>query len=190
MVALSARALRTCRALPLVRPACPRRIPQSEDYTAREIVRSPQRTFESFELAHGAEYGNPARDRPPRFLHVVIEAGELGEAFDTFSYPSSGKSVKPRDGLLTSMLRRRLEGEHVPRALFLESARWRGKTGTVVLVPAYEFVDSLHAGHLVFRWREHGNGYVVSLHAWEPFSEAFAGLRAMIRSIPPAPARA
>jgi hypothetical protein len=188
MVALSARALRTCRALPLVRPACPRRLPQSEDYTAREIVRSPQGKFETFELARGAEYGNPARDRPPRFLHVIIEAGDLGEAFDTFSYPSSGKAVKPRDGLLTSALRRKLEGEHVPRALFLQDARW-GKSGTVVLVPTFDFVDSLHAGHLVFRWRERGKDYVVSLHAWEPFSETFAALRAIVRSIPPAPAR-
>src|SRR5512132_786287 len=61
MIALSAHALRACRALPLVRPVCPRRIPEADPYTAREIVRSPQGKFETFELARGAEYGNPAR---------------------------------------------------------------------------------------------------------------------------------
>jgi hypothetical protein len=185
MIALSAHTLRACRALPLIRPACPRRIPEAVPYTAREIVRSPQGTFETFELAHGAEYGNPAKDRPPRFLHVVIEAGDLGEAFDTFDYPKSGTAIKPRDGLLTSAVRRKLEGEHVPYALFIRDARWGGKSGTIVLVPSFDFVDSLHAGHLVFRWREHGNDFVVSLHAWEPFSQTFAALRAIVGSIPP-----
>jgi hypothetical protein len=38
--------------------------------------------------------------------------------------------------------------------------------------------------HLVFRWREGRREYVVSLHAWEPLTEAAATLKAIVASTP------
>ena len=48
----------------------------------------------------------------------------------------------------------------------------------------------LHGGvlgnHVVFRWRERGVDFLVTLHAWKPLLEAVATLRAVVTSTPPA----
>ena len=36
----------------------------------------------------------------------------------------------------------------------------------------------------MFRWRQSGETFVVGMHAWEPFSEAYATLRRVVTSLP------
>lgn len=60
--------------------------------------------------------------------------------------------------------------------------KWGGKSSTLVLAPAFKYVESIHAGHLIFRWREGGSEYGTSLHAWEPFLETVYALRAVVES--------
>jgi len=38
-------------------------------------------------------------------------------------------------------------------------------------------------GHLIFRWRRSHVGDAIGFDGWDPLSQAFATLRAMIRSI-------
>jgi hypothetical protein len=57
------------------------------------------------------------------------------------------------------------------------------KKGVVALAPPYNTVSSIHGDHIIFRWKQAGTDYVLSLHAWEPFSECFATLRAMVESL-------
>ena len=70
-----------------------------------------------------------------------------------------------------------------PEAVFLGRFTWRGRTGVVVLAPPYDSVSSIHGDHLIFRWRQSHWDYALSLHAWEPFSQCFATLRAMVESL-------
>jgi len=110
--------------------------------------------------------------RPPLWSHISIYAGNLVSAF-RFPYPTRGRRVRNLHGLFA---------RDRTRPTFLGSYRWAGKRGTVVLAPAYPRGGE-QGDHLIFRWRRSGVGYAVGLHGWEPLSQAFATLRAMIRSI-------
>jgi hypothetical protein len=110
--------------------------------------------------------------RPPVWSHVSIYAGNLTSAF-RFAYPTRGVRPRRLDGLFARTR---------TRAIFLGSYTWGGKRGTVVLAPDYP--DGGEQGdHLIFRWRQSGAGFAVGLHAWEPLSQSFATLGAMVRSI-------
>lgn len=56
------------------------------------------------------------------------------------------------------------------------------KAGTLALAPPYLYAG-MAGNHLIFRWRQNGRSYALSLHAWEPFLETVATLRAIIESI-------
>jgi hypothetical protein len=56
--------------------------------------------------------------------------------------------------------------------------------GELVLAPPYDRVVSMHGAHLLFVWSAGEAGYVVSLHAWEPFTESESALKAVVESIP------
>jgi hypothetical protein len=113
--------------------------------------------------------GNGAR--PPVWSHISIYAGNLARAFG-FAYPTHGPRVRP-DGMFARAR---------TRAIFLGAYTWGGRHGTVVLAPAYPGGGE-QGDHLIFRWRQSGVGYAVGLHGWEPLTQAFATLRAMVRSI-------
>jgi hypothetical protein len=117
--------------------------------------------------------------RPPEFVHVVLQKGDLASTEETFSY-SRSHVVRARNGLLDSQVRRRLAAH--AEAVFLGSRSWRHHRGDLILVPSFESVDSIHAGHLLFRWKRGRETLMISLHAWEPLTEAVATLRCVVVS--------
>jgi hypothetical protein len=160
LVAMPPGAARRCRASRLVRPACPRLVPEApydelpEVYVVQLIPGGPGGP-ELFNLQWGAESpGRPGRNRPPRLSHVVVAAGTEGEALQ-------GIRARP-----------------------LRDVDWSGRQGTLVRAAPYPR-GGLHGSHLVFRWQEGRREYAVSLHTWAPLAETVATLRAVVASIPP-----
>jgi hypothetical protein len=171
LMAMPAGPLARCRRVTRSRQACPTRIPRIPGWNAYGNGRAGV-----FGLERGGEApGKPELNRPPGLLHVEIWAGRTGQLRVSIAggWPSGG-AVRPRDGLL------RLERAE---AILLGAVRWNGRSGTLALVPGYPVGGSL-GNHLAFRWRDSGGEYLVSLHAWEPFSEAVSALRAIVESLP------
>jgi hypothetical protein len=174
LTATPAGALRKCRASPVLRRACPPRVPaapydpRSEIYDARVFATGPgnPRTF-NFQWG-GETPGQPERNRPPRMVHVVLVGGEFESEF-----PVDGRAA-PADGLTRTKRRTGLD---------LGPARWNGRRGRLVLAPPYPR-GGIDGNHLLFRWRQGGADYQLGLHAWEPFTETVATLRAIVGSLP------
>ncbi|HXV58606.1 MAG TPA: hypothetical protein VD704_12125 [Gaiellaceae bacterium] len=167
-------ALRECRRLRALRPACPELVPEaaydpsSPVYAARSRRGIPHESLRGFELQWGAEHPRePELDRPPATVHLVVSEG-WGVLL------AAGGRIPIRDGLLEE--RRR-------RPLFLGFVRWAGKRGELVLTPPYPR-GGIEANHVLLVWSEGGKGYGISLHGWEPFSEVPDVLRAIVESIP------
>jgi hypothetical protein len=136
----------------------------------------------TFDIESGVPYADPAKNAPPSFVHVVAERGNLRESLGSFVFPTKGTPTAPADGLTRSKKRDRLLNR-VPEAVFLGRVTWGGTKGVVALAPPYDTVSSIHGDHVIFRWRRGRVAYALSLHAWEPFSECFATLRAMVESL-------
>lgn len=174
LVPLPAPALRECRRLPALRPACPELVPEapydpaSPVFVARSRRGIPHEGLLGFELQWGAEHpGQPELDRPPATVHVVVSEG-LGVLLET------RRPARVRDGLLEE--RRRT-------AVFLGHVRWAGRRGMLFLAPPFPR-GGIEANHLLFLWQEGAAAYGVSLHGWEPFTEVPGALRAVVESIP------
>jgi hypothetical protein len=166
----------------MLSPACPRRLPSASSFWAREFDRG-SRPFRTFDISAGFPHPVPERNAPPRFVHVVVEAGDLRDSLGSFGFPTNGPVTAPSDGLTRSEERNRLL-KRVPQAVFLGRVTWGGIKGVVVLAPPFNTVSSIHGDHLILRWRRGGTEYALSLHAWEPFSKCFVTLRAMVESLP------
>ncbi len=142
----------------------------------------------TFTVQAGTSHGDPRKDRPPGFVHVVVQGGDLSDAFETFTYRRS-RPVELTDGLMLSPERERLArlglSGRTPQGLYLGAVTWGSRTGDLVLAPSFEYSDSIHADHVLFVWTDRGRGYAVSLHAWEPFLQAVSALRRMVASLPP-----
>jgi hypothetical protein len=170
-------ALGACRSDPALAFACPARNPR---VTTR---RGPAgwRTYPSarsvdgiFGLQLGGEIpGRPELMRPPRILHIEVEAASRRLRGTPFAWPE-GPVTARRNGLVR---------EDRSSGLLLARVTWRGRHGTVVLAPPYPAGGS-QGNHVLFRWRRGGTTYVVGMHAWEPFREAFATLRRVVQSLP------
>lgn len=169
------RAVRRCERFRRLAPACPYLVPaapfdpSSILFAADSYGGAPGGEDWTFTLSWGAEHpGEPALDRPPALVHVVATAGDLPRR------PLAGPA-KARDGLLAK-----------GRRGFLPLGRvtWAGRGGTLVLAPPYPR-GGIEGNHLVFEWRANGSTYRLSVHAWEPFSEVPAVLRAVVGSLPP-----
>jgi hypothetical protein len=117
-------------------------------------------------------------------VHLAVGAGRASAAFQTFLYRQQGMALEPRDGLLKSAKRMSLAQRRIPEAAFLGRANWDHKRGTIVLAPPFDLAQSLYADHVIFRWRKDGRDYVVSLHAWEPFTQAYETLHRMVNTLP------
>jgi hypothetical protein len=174
LVTLPARALRECRRLRALRPACPELVPEapydpaSPVFVARSRRGIPYLGLHGFELQWGAEHpGAPELDRPPATVHLVVSEG-WGVLLDL-------RRGRVRDGLLE--LRRRAP-------ISLGGVRWAGKRGDLVLIPPFPR-GGIEANHLLFTWQEGRTVYGVSLHGWEPFTEVPGVLRSVVASIPP-----
>jgi len=104
-------------------------------------------------------------------LHLVIHGG----ASSPLTVPQSiADGVVPANGLVRT-------GRVDP--VFLGSPHWGGRSGSLVLEPPYPHAGT-DSNHLVFSWKQSGRSYAVGLHAWEPFLESVATLRALVESLP------
>lgn len=187
------RLLSMCRGVARLRAVCPSRVPRTE-YGYQRLTRVHVcergrgdclvRRVDLFEMQYGGENRRrPEANRPPAFAHLVLYAGDLGgrtgyqkhgDSAFLFDWPDPRESVRSRDGLL-----RRSGSE----ALWLGKETWSGITGELVLAPPWPS-GGLFGNHLIFRFGTEARGRVVSLHAWEPFSEAVATLKAVVASTP------
>jgi len=159
LVPMPTKPLAECRASPVLRPACPRLVPEAL-YVAKPgayafgVYPGEPGGVETFELQSGVETpGRPERNRPPRLSHVVLLAGPPGEAL----------------------------GDVAVRRL--DTARWSGRRGLLLRARPYPR-GGIMGDHLIFRWREGAREYAASLHTWKPFAEAVSTLRAMVASLP------
>jgi hypothetical protein len=174
LVPLAPKKLAHCRKAPLLRAACPQLVPRVRAAYLNHLAVEGEGTrfsLATFNLERGAEYPDaPERNRPPRMAHLVVVGGHVERSaagvFDDLT------PVALRDGLL----RRRRE-----RSLGFGTVRWAGRAGQLFLAPSYPRGGML-GNHLVFRWRAGRREYVLSLHAWEPLTEAVATLRAVVAS--------
>lgn len=167
-------ALRECRRLAALRPVCPELVPEapydpgSPVFVARSRGGIPHQSLRGFELQWGAEHpGQPELDRPPATIHLVVSEG-WGVRL------ARGGRTRVRDGLLE-------ERRRAP--VFLGTVRWAGRRGELVLAPPFPR-GGIESNHLLFVWQEKGQGYGVSLHGWEPFTEVPGVLRAIVESAP------
>ena len=184
----------TCRRLALIRPICPPLVPKAPyarskrppgfpgpfaagaaaiclDRRMRGVPVGSRCRYDVFTLEAGAP-GRPS-PRPPRYVHLVVYAGQgsLTKPTSMFSFPwPSGRPVAAVAGLFV----RARQGP-----LLLGRRRWGGRTGTLVLAPRFPIGGEM-SDHLIFRWSEKGVERAFSLHAWEPFPEAVATLRAVL----------
>jgi hypothetical protein len=159
--------LARCRSDRRLRPACPTRIPRIPGWeTYPRVVRGV------FGIQLGGEIpGRPELMRPPHVLHIEV-AVDPGR-WVPFSWPT-GPAFTPRNGLVRSARR---------RAVLLGRVTWAGKRGSVALAAGFPAGGS-QGNHVMFRWRRGRETYVVGLHAWEPFREAYATLRRVVESLP------
>jgi len=123
------------------------------------------------------------KTRRPSFVHLVIYAGDLGgpKGFQThshsaflFEWPALSSARALVDGL---------PSHRGTEAIAFGRRRFGEVEGELVLAPAIQAMDG---GHLIFRWRSGQVEYAISLHAWEPLTEAAATLRALVAAVPAA----
>jgi hypothetical protein len=161
--------LDACRSLRTA-PICPRRLPAAHASFV-EVAYEPggPTRADYLSVQWSAPYENqPTRNRPPRFVHLELQAGAL-PAPRRYSQPVT----RPRNGM---MRRRDYQGGTV---IPLGRPRWGGRNGVLVLGDCF-------GNHVCFRWRRRRVGYQVDLHGWEPFTQTVAALRAVVSSLPPA----
>ncbi len=179
MVPLPARLLKRCRSAFVLRPVCPRLVPKVSGglTVSGPVVQSPKATgFTVFDLEHGAPHEKQTwLNRPPGVLHLTLVAGRRpGNLFGGMAYPGSRVTALLRNGQSTRTRR---------RPLLYGRRRWGGHRGSLFLAPSYPYGGQI-GGHLSFWWRTGNKGYVVSIHAWEPLTEAARVLRAVVASTP------
>lgn len=173
VVPLSRKLARECESLAGGRLACPRLVPETETAPRSEAF-SPVRDHVVFFVEwSGPHPGIVLRNQPPRFAHLVIQAGDL-EAFLPFEIPAVGSGVR---AVRRPSPRRR-------RAITFGRRVWGGRRGILVLAPPFPS-GGLEADHLMFVWRADDMDHSVSLHSWLPLDQAEATLSEVVRSIPP-----
>ncbi len=125
---------------------------------------------------------NP-KTRRPSFTHLVVYAGDLGgpKGFQTHAH-----SAFPFDWPDLSSARPLIDGLSPHRgtgAIAFGRYKFGDVEGELVLAPAMQAMDG---DHLIYRWRSGQHEYAVSLHAWEPLTEAASTLRAIVAAVPAA----
>lgn len=184
-------ALSRCRAVQALRPACPERLPGASEYVARTFI---QGQLDTFNIETGGSRRAQSLNRPPAFVHVVLQTGDLAQLFETFVVPLEARAESPRDGLMRSEERRAgypsPGSGKTPTGMSLGTAEWNGRTGRLMLVPPFEVVASIHGDHLLFLWSEQHQDFALSLHAWEPFTESVITLQEVVGSLYPPQLRA
>jgi hypothetical protein len=181
LVPLASKRSAYCERSALLRRACPRLVPRVraayQSHLAVDLAGRGLR-LDIFNLERGGEYpAEPELNRPPRMAHLVIAGGEVERSAPVFDLAGRPR-VRLRNGLV------RLQRV---RSFSFGRVRWSGLRGDLFLAPSYPRGGML-GNHLVFRWGG-DRRYIVSLHAWEPLTEAVATLKAIVASTPAASRR-
>jgi hypothetical protein len=177
---ISAKRLAHCERSALLRPVCPRSVPRVDFYLSHLSVGltgigGP--VLDVFNLESGGEYpGRPQLNRPPSMAHVVVVAGNV-ERLAPLRVPGARSGEPVRDGVL----RRKREAP-----VSFGRVRWASRTGSLYLAPGFP-TGGMLGNHLNFTWDERRMQYTLSLHAWEPLTEAAAALRTMVERLPARP---
>lgn len=153
-----------CRQKAAVAARCPRELPAAGAWSWRFIERLDDRM--TFTIQSGAEDRDSDRNRPPFFVHIVVDRGVLTDL--------------DRLGAEAVRMNRlqRLPSETVS----LGRRQWAGRTGELLLLPVYNSASSIHAGHLTFVQRRGRETIAFSIHAWLPAAESERVLRRVIES--------
>ena len=180
------RVLESCRRSWLLRPACPRLLPEAYRYVSNLCPAGKRgclfrERIDMFNV-ESLRSPNPKR-RSPSFIHLVVYAGDLGgpKGFQTHA-----RSAFPFDWPDPSSARPLIDGLSPHRgtdALAFGHREFWSVDGELVLAPAIQAMDG---DHLIYRWRSGQREFAVSLHAWEPLTEAAATLRAIVAAVPAA----
>jgi hypothetical protein len=179
LVSLAPKRIAYCERSTLLRAACPRLVPRVRAAYGSHLALDPTKRgprVDIFNLERGGEYpAQPELNRPPRMSHLVIAGGVVERVAPIFEDLVRARPVRLRNGLMRS---KRV------RPLSFGRVRWKGLAGDLFLAPSYPLGGML-GNHLVFRWGV-DRRYLVSLHGWEPLTEAAATLRAIVASTPAA----
>ena len=175
LAALADERVADCRRSALLRAICPTRTP---------LVRAPYLSHLSqdvlgrlgpldvFDLQRGAEDpASPERNRPPKMVHIGILAGDT-ERIAPWVEPWRERAVALRDGLMKP---------NRAEPLSFGLVDWGTTRGLLFLAPPHPTGGYL-GNHLVFVSKDDQPRRALSLHAWEPLTEAAATLRAMVMS--------
>jgi hypothetical protein len=175
LVPLAAKRLEHCRRSPLLSTICPTYVPRVNAPYLSHLARDPARALGEmhvFNLERGGEDPQrPETNRPPRMAHIGLLAGDT-ERIAPWREPW-GRPARPlRNGVLS-----------LPRSQPISFGLVRvGDTRALLyLAPPYPTGGYL-GNHLVLSWRTNDGGRAVSLHAWEPLTEAAATLWRMAMS--------
>jgi hypothetical protein len=156
-----------CASPPMLRIACPTRVPavggerayvdvtqtrDSRPHTLRSVLVSVEAGAIPARAANGAPF------------HLELTAGYVA---DHTPYgprkPISRLTVPP--------------GYAVTRPVRLGRRDWTTEPGTLVFGDCY-------GNHLCYRWQQNGRGYQIDLHAWDPVARTAKVLRAIVVSTP------
>lgn len=179
------RLLQNCERSRLLAPVCPRRLLKNYGYS-RRLCRAGARgcLFEGIDMFSVESRPNPnAQTRRPIFVHVVLYAGDLGgprgfQAHAHSAFPFDWPDPSSARPLIDGLTRHRRA-----KAIALGRYGFGSVVGELVLAPTTHAMD---AGHVIFRGRSARWEFAMSLHAWEPLTEAVSTLRAIVRSAPAA----
>lgn len=161
-----------CRTQPMLADACPSRVPAARPTVAFvDVVPTPPSERPGLRsllvsVSWGGEYPNPARNRPPHFVHLELTAGSITRA-DHFAPPV------PISRLTVPL------GYTATRPISLGTRDWTSNLGKLVFGDCF-------GNHLCYRWRQHDRAYQIDLHAWEPVTQTVRVLRAIVVSTPSA----
>jgi hypothetical protein len=158
-----------CRTPPLLRRACPRRLPSVGPQGAYvEVVPTPSNRHKPTSLfvsvSWGGEYPEPRLNRPPRFVHLELTAGHVVSSRRVGSPVPLGRLTVPGGYIAT-------------HPISLGQRDWTANPGRLVFGDCF-------GNHLCYRWRQNGREYQIDLHAWDPVTETTHVLRAIVSSTP------
>ena len=175
LVPLARKRLAHCRRSALLSTICPTFVPRVAAPYLSHLARDPPRAsgeMHLFNLERGGEDPqHPERNRPPRMGHIGLLAGDT-ERIAPWREPWNEPARPLRDGVLAE------ERDQPISFGFLDIGETRA---LLYLAPPFPTGGYL-GNHLVLTWEADGVRRAVSLHGWEPLTEAAATLRRMALS--------
>jgi hypothetical protein len=171
--------LRDCLETRLLRHACPRRVPITERPFRGGVIDFGTQSFAALDMRSAPNDARPGANRPPRFVHIAVEAGTHA-GFRRLAASMSAVSLRGSRtwrGDPDERLRRDRR-----RSVLLATPRRDGRRGSLLLFPGYP-VGGVVGDHLLFLWKDPRGIYALSRHAWSPMVEAVATLEAMVESV-------